>query len=174
MWVACGSHVGRNPLPSRWLEGGLGVAWGGFGRPAFTIHNSSFIISLRGGLWWLFPCRRRSRFEVRGSKFRVHHKHPEYNSPPTPPSRWSGGTLVPLWHLPIPIAGPKGSLFNQPSLSKSLAYTLFAVKRIWAPYAERRGLKLDPVGRVPSLGGSANGRNQPLGLKALAIKWPVI
>lgn len=31
MWVACGWLVGRNPLPSRWLVGGLLVALGGFG-----------------------------------------------------------------------------------------------------------------------------------------------
>ena len=52
MKVAWGWLVGRNPLPSRWLEGGFRVAWGGFA-PAF----------------------RGSKLEVGSLIFGAHHKH---------------------------------------------------------------------------------------------------
>ena len=48
--------------------------------------------------------------------FGIYHKRPEYNPPPAPPSGWSGGTLVPPWHLPIPIEPPKRGVFDETSL----------------------------------------------------------
>ena len=69
-------------------------------------------------------------FKVRGSRFKVQvHKPSEYSSPPAPPWGWSGGGLVPLWYLPIPIAYLKHSLFNQSRLSKPLSRGSSALKR---------------------------------------------
>jgi hypothetical protein len=51
-------------------------------------------------------------------------------TPPFPPTLgWSGGDLVPPWYLPIPIEHPKGSNFNQASLSKSLSCGFSTVQR---------------------------------------------
>ena len=60
---------------------------------------------------------RGSRFGVRGSMFRVHHKPPEYNSPPASPSGWSGGTLDIPWTCPGTIEPSQTPVFDQPSLS---------------------------------------------------------
>jgi hypothetical protein len=56
-----------------------------------------------------------------GSESSAFHKHTEYNSPPAPPWRWSGGTLVPAWTCPIPIDLPQTPVFDQPGLSKTLS-----------------------------------------------------
>ena len=68
-----------NLLALRWLRrlwGGFDMALGGFARP-FDV-----------GSWML---------DVGCWMFNVHHKHTEYNSPPTPPWGWSGGTLDIPW-----------------------------------------------------------------------------
>src|ERR1035437_1530186 len=62
---------------------------------------------------------RGSGFRVQGSRFRVHHKHPEYNSPLPPPSGWSGGILVPPWTYPGTIDHLPDHLFDQARLFKS-------------------------------------------------------
>ena len=61
--------------------------------------------------------------------FGVHDKPFEYNSPPSPPRRWSGGTLVPPWTCPIPIDPPQMPVFDQPGLSQSLSCGFAAVQR---------------------------------------------
>jgi hypothetical protein len=58
------------------------------------------------------------RFEVRGSKFGVHHKPPEYISSPAPPSGRSGGTLDKPWICPGTIEPRQPPVFDQPGLSK--------------------------------------------------------
>jgi len=84
----------------KWLQGGL---------PAPFLFSA-------------FSSRRLCRaFGVQVSGFRfhpssLHHKLPEYSSPPAPPQGWSGTTPVPPWYLPIPIVRPKKGVFNEASL----------------------------------------------------------
>ena len=101
------------------------VASVGLARPV-TNHESR----ITSGFSWLCPAVQGSRFKVQGSKFSVFHKHIEYNSPRPPPWGWSGGGLVPLWYLPIPIAYLKHPLLNQSRLSKPLSRGFSALKRV--------------------------------------------
>ena len=91
----------------------------------FILHPSSFCLHPV----WLCPAFQGSRFEVRGSKFGVHHNPSEYNSLPVPPSGWSGGTLDKPWTCPIPIEPPQTPVFDQPSLSRPLACGISAAER---------------------------------------------
>jgi hypothetical protein len=90
-----------------------------------TNHESR----ITSGFSWLCPAVQGSRFKVQGSKFSVFHKHTEYSSPLAPLSGWSGGGLVPLWYLRIPMAYLKHLLFNQSRLSKPLSRGFSALKR---------------------------------------------
>jgi hypothetical protein len=71
-------------------------------------------------LGWLYPAFRGSKFRVRGSRFGDYHKYPGCNSPPAPPSGWSGGTLDIPWTSPIPIEPAQTPVFDQPDLFRSL------------------------------------------------------
>ena len=84
---------------------------------------------LWGSLVWPCPPSQGSMFEVRGSELGVHHKPSEYDWPPAPPSGWSGGPLDKPWTCPGTIEHPKGSHFNQASLSKSRSCGFSALKR---------------------------------------------
>ena len=64
-----------------------------------------------------------------GSKFGVHHKPPEYNLPPAPPSGWSGGTLDKPWTCPGTIEPPQTPVFDQSSLSKPPSCGIGAAER---------------------------------------------
>jgi hypothetical protein len=88
---------GGLPAQSRATDHESPPAFGGFARP-FDV-----------GSW---------KLEVGCSMF---DKSSEYNFPPCPPWRWSGGTLVPPWTCPIPIDPPQTPVFDQPGLSKSLS-----------------------------------------------------
>ena len=59
----------------------------------------------------------------------MHHKPPEYNSPPAPPPGRSGGTLDLPWTCPIPIEPPQTPGFDQPSLFNSLSRGISAAER---------------------------------------------
>jgi hypothetical protein len=131
----------------------LGWPWGGFGWlratsflvSAFSFQHFSFcpIVALgwlarpvtnhesriTSGFGWLYPSFRCWKLDVRCSMFSVHDKPSEYSSPPAPPWGWSGGGLVPLWYLPIPIAYLKHPLLNQSRLSKPLSRGFSALKR---------------------------------------------
>ena len=93
--------------------------------PIPSLSHGSYVALI----WLWVACPGFSRFEVGSSKFGVHHKNSKYNPTIPPPSGWSGGTLVPPWTCPIPIEGPKGALFKQATLSKSLFCGIAAVKR---------------------------------------------
>jgi hypothetical protein len=85
-----------------------------------------------------------STFEVRGSgfevalhwrldvgcwKFGLHHKLLKSNSPLSPPSWWSGGTLDKLWTCPVTVEPSQGPVFHQAGLSNSPSCHAWAVKR---------------------------------------------
>ncbi len=70
-----------------------------------------------------------SAIRIPHSPLGVRHKHTEYNSPPAASSGWSGGALVPPWTYPGPIEPAKNPIFNQPSLSNSLACGFSAAER---------------------------------------------
>ena len=143
-WWSFGGALGwlwsRNPLAISWLWGRIGVAlvepWGGF-TVALLSHcppNPLPIPSQAHGsyvalIWLWVACPGFSRFEVGSSKFGVHHKNSKYNPTIPPPSGWSGGTLVPPWTYPIPIERPKGAIFNQARLSRSLSCGSSTMKR---------------------------------------------
>jgi hypothetical protein len=94
-------------------------------------------LSLRGGCFLLsalcFPSVASlpslSRFEVQGSKFGVFHKPSEYNSPPPPPSGWSGGTLDKPWTSSGTIEPSQSLVSDQPSLSRPLSGGIPAAER---------------------------------------------
>jgi hypothetical protein len=124
-WPWCGLGV-----PMRCLCGAYAVPinrlWGGFGVAlrwlwVALLGFSAFCLLpfASGRLGATLPGF--SRFEVRGSKFSVFHKHTESNSPPVSPSGWSGGALDIPWTYPIPIDPPRTPVFDQPGLSKPLS-----------------------------------------------------
>ena len=85
-----------------------------------------------------------------GSEFGFHNKLPEYNSPPAPPSGWSGSTLDKPWTCPGTIEPPQTPVFDQPSLFRPLSCGLSAAEgftRGADPRSEAaRGLRLcEPV-----------------------------
>ena len=83
--------------------------------PLFLLSTFCFLLSAFAS-GWLCLAVRCWKLDVGCWMFGLYHKHPEYNSPPPPPSGWSGTTLVPLWYLPIPIDPPKRGVFNETSL----------------------------------------------------------
>ena len=72
--------------------------------------------------------------------FAVHHKPPEYISPPAPRSGWSGGTLDKPWTCPSTIEPPQPPIFDQPSLSRPHSCGISATER------SRYGVGLWPAG----------------------------
>jgi hypothetical protein len=100
----------------------------GFVQPSFRFQlfsfcrNAALVGSARPfdvGSW---------KLEVGCSMFDVDDKPSEYNSPPSTPWGWSGGCLVPLWYLPIPISYLKHPFVNQSRLSKPLSRGFSALK----------------------------------------------
>jgi hypothetical protein len=130
----------------------------GFGRLCPAILHSSFCLqpSLGGGFGWLCPAFLHSSFCILPSFTGVHHKHPEYNSPPAPPSGWSGGTLDKPWTCPGTIEPPQTPVFDQPSLSRRRSCGISAAERfrcgadLWS--AGARSLRLAvPCSAIPDL-----------------------
>jgi hypothetical protein len=111
--------------------------------------------------WWLwttFP--RFSAFRTKHPPQGVHHKPSEYNSPPGPPSGWSGGTLDIPWTCPIPIEPPQTPVFDQPSLSKSLFSGISAAERFRSGADRRQGSAPPP--RLPGSSGCGSVRGTPI------------
>ena len=124
MYLACTSHVPgfHLPIPSQAHGSYLPCTWlvSGFRRlcpviPQSAIRNPH---SPHGGFGRLCPAIHHSAFFLPHSPPCVLHKPPEYNSPPAPPSGWSGGTLDLPWTCPIPIEPSQTPVFDQPSLSR--------------------------------------------------------
>jgi hypothetical protein len=94
----------------------------GFGWLCPTILHSSFFIlhSPRRGFGRLCPAIPQSAIRNPHSPHGVPHKPSAYNSPPSPPSRWSGGTLDKPWTCPGTIEPSQTPVFDQPHLSSSL------------------------------------------------------
>ena len=122
--------------------------WGGFGWLRLSRRYFYFLVSAFTS-WRLCPAFQGPKFEVRGSKFGVHHKPPEYNSPPAPPSGWSGGTLDKPWTCPGTIEPSQTPVFDQPHLFSSLHPLLRRLRCARAdgvlPVAPRRSPLVYPV-----------------------------
>jgi hypothetical protein len=108
---------------------------------ALPRHSSFFILhSPRRGFGWLRRAVRCWMLDVGCWMFSVRHKPSEHNSPPSPPSRWSGGTLDKPWTCPGTIEPPQITVFDQPRLSRPLSCGISATERI------RRGAALWSAG----------------------------
>jgi hypothetical protein len=122
--VALGSQPVAYQHALGWLSGGFG--W----LARSPVFISAFYFVLSAFSWrGLGSAVQGSRFRVQGSRFRVHHKNTEYNSPPAPPSGWSGGTLDIPWTYPGTIDQPQDLIFDQARLSKSVSCDFSAVPR---------------------------------------------
>jgi len=119
----------------------LWVALPGFAQAPASISAFCFLLSPGGGVARLLKVRG-SRFELRGSEFGFHNKLSEYNSPPAPPSGWSGGTLDKPWTYPIPIEPPQTPAFDQLRLSRPLSKGL----------NQHRGISTAAPGNFPVAG----------------------
>ena len=102
LWVALPAQA-LGVLPSRPADYSAfrtpNCSEGGFARPFCILHSAFCLLPSLPG---------------------AHHKHPEYNSHPSPPSWWSGGTLDKLWTCSSTIELPQAPVFDQPHLSSAL------------------------------------------------------